>query len=86
MNNFKNPLQGLSGDGHKWRIPKNIIIEEVSDFLPPVVIRRFKNCCEYSALTMLQNDRFNEEKQSLCTCVLNSGPFLSRFRQNNNVK
>ena len=30
-----------------------------------------------------QNNRFNEEKQSLCTCVLNFGTFLCRPVQNN---
>ena len=31
-------------------------------------------------------NRFNEEKQSLCTCVLHFGTFLCRPMQNNNVK
>ena len=35
--------------------------------------------------TTPQNHRFNEEKQSLCMCVLNFGTFLCRPLQNNNV-
>ena len=33
-----------------------------------------------------QNNRFNEQKQSLCTCVLCFCTFLCRHQQNNNVK
>ena len=33
-----------------------------------------------------QNNRFNDQKQSLCTCVLHFGTFLCRPLQNNNVK
>ena len=33
-----------------------------------------------------ENNRFNEQKQSLCTCVLHFGTFLCRPLQNNNEK
>ena len=49
--------------------------------------------CYYNLkLGNLSNDnatklnRFNEQKQSLCTCVLNFGTFLCRPLQNDNVK
>ena len=36
--------------------------------------------------TTPQNNRFNEQKQSLCTCVLYFGTFSCRPLQNNNMK
>ena len=39
-----------------------------------------------TATTTPQNNRFNERKQSLCTCVLHFGTFLCRPLQSNNVE
>ena len=39
-----------------------------------------------TATTTLQNNRFSEQKQWLCTCVLHFGTFLCRHLLNDDVK
>ena len=38
-----------------------------------------------AAMTTPQNNRFNKQKQLLCTCVLHFGTFLCSSLQSNNV-
>ena len=56
--------------------------------LYPVICRHYITEATTTATTTTtpQNNRFNEEKQLPCMCVLNFGTFLCRPVQNNNVK
>ena len=62
------------------------LISYLNRFRFKIVFRELNATSTATATKTPQNNRFNEQRQTLCTCVLNFGTFLCRCRQNNKVK
>ena len=57
-----------------------------ADIAELFALNNFEATTTATATTTPQNNKFKEEKQSLCACVLNFGKILCRPLQNNNMK
>ena len=55
-------------------------------FSLPSLLSLLKQRQQPTATKTLQNNRFSEQKQWLCTCVLHFGTFLCRHLLNDDVK
>ena len=64
----------------------NVPFSFATFFCRPLRDREVEQARRATATRTPQNNRFNEHKQSLCTCILQLGTFLCLPLQNSNVK